>query len=120
MLFFFFLDMERKRKLTCGKCQQSCVSSMCICCEKCGKGFHAHCEGLSQSKVTELKGLPYGFICTDCCTVWGVFNFRACIQRLGDAAKIDFECLKVAVEREIILLRGEKPLKIERKSVNHA
>lgn len=110
--------MERKRKIVCGKCQQSCVSTMCISCEKCDKEFHAHCEGLSQSKMSELKSLPYGFICTDCCSVWGLFDFRASQQRLSDAAKINFECLKDAVDREAILLRGVKPFQIERKAVS--
>ena len=117
-IFFYLLDMERKRKIICGKCRQSCVSTMCIKCDKCDKEYHAHCEGLSQSKLTEIKNSPYGFICSDCCSVWGLFDFRASQQRLSDAAKVNFECLKDAVDREVILLRGVKPFNIERTPVH--
>lgn len=111
--------MPPKRNYPCGKCQKNCVSSMCVLCGKCDKWFHAHCEGLSQPKMQEMKEIPQDFTCTGCSTSWGVFDFSASVGRLGAAAKNGLQSLQSAVDMELIILRGRKPFKIELGPINY-
>jgi hypothetical protein len=53
---------------------------------ECDSWFHYNCQNLKHHHIEELQTLQLEFICIDCCTRWGHFQFQHSLQRLSLAA----------------------------------
>ena len=88
--------MERKRKIVCGKYEES---------ENCASVV----KNAIKNSMHTVKGsanrkcLPYGFLLFGVCLIF---------EHSGNGL-VTLQSLKDAVDREVILLRGVKPFQIE-------
>ena len=73
-------------------------------CGECDSWFHYNCQNLKHHPIEELQTLPLEFICIDCCTRWGYFQFQHSLQRLSLAASESMTALKNAARMEHMLL----------------
>lgn len=93
----------KKTKFPCGVCKKECNNNS-VGCGECDSWFHYNCQNLKHHPIEELQTLPLEFICIDCCTRWGHFQFQHSLQRLSLAASESMTALKNAARMEHMLL----------------
>ena len=55
-------------------------------CDECDTWYRYSCEKLDQHHIKEVESLPLEYVCTNCTTRWGYFQYQNSLQRLSLAA----------------------------------
>jgi len=102
---FFSMPPAKKAKFPCGVCKKEC-NAKSVGCGECDTWYHYSCEKLDQHHIKEVESLPLEYVCTNCTTRWGYFQYQNSLQRLNLAASKSVSALKTAARMERVLLRN--------------
>lgn len=66
--------------------RRSVMSIKSVGCDECDTWYRYSCEKLDQRHIKEVESLPLEYVCTNCTTRWGYFQYQNSLQRLSLAA----------------------------------
>jgi hypothetical protein len=84
--------LQRKPSFLVVYVRRSVMSIKSVGCDECDTWYRYSCEKLDQHHIKEVESLPLEYVCTNCTTRWGYFQYQNSLQRLSLAASKSVSC----------------------------
>lgn len=90
--YFSVCHLQRKPSFLVVYVRRSVMSIKSVGCDECDTWYRYSCEKLDQHHIKEVESLPLEYVCTNCTTRWGYFQYQNSLQRLSLAASKSVSC----------------------------